>query len=157
MSNYTFYLVLLSEAALFVIFLLTAYWYAISVNVLTPIFKTDGNYVSLITLLLVWSSFTLPNLKSDRFTSSILITIALGIMFLYIQLCEYRYIGYTIATSSVYSAFYTLTGLHIIHVILGIVLLVLALATPTAFSTDLYFKYWHFVDIIWVILYLTVY
>jgi cytochrome c oxidase subunit 3 len=90
-----------------------------------------------------------------------------GITFLYIQYYEYsRVLSFNITQTVYGSLFYLLTGFHGIHVIVGL----LFLLTSFTLLHNRYFLsrerhlilmisifYWHFVDIIWLFLYLTVY
>ena len=61
------------------------------------------------------------------------------------------------------SAFYTLTGFHGVHVTLGIVMLLSALALtfrvrqPSPESVESIGLYWHFVDVIWIVIFTIVY
>jgi heme/copper-type cytochrome/quinol oxidase subunit 3 len=72
-------------------------------------------------------------------------------------------LGYT--TNIFGSAFYTLTGFHGIHVSVGIVmlmsLLVMSLADrlppDASFPVEMIGLYWHFVDIVWIVIFTVVY
>lgn len=94
-----------------------------------------------------------------------LATLLLGSAFLAIQINEYWHLGFAPYNSAQASVFYGLTGLHGAHVFVGLTLLL--------FTTIRVFKghfspeshrgievpgiYWHFVDVMWVIVYTTVY
>jgi cytochrome c oxidase subunit III len=92
-------------------------------------------------------------------------TFLLGLTFLTIQINEYVHIGFAPHTAAQASVFYALTGLHGIHVFIGLCLLLMV--TVRAFrghySADAHQGmevpgiYWHFVDIMWVVVYTTVY
>lgn len=90
-----------------------------------------------------------------------------GVLFLCIQYYEYNKVLLFNITESVYSSsFYLLTGFHGFHVIVGLIFLLTSLSL---FHYRYFFSkertmllmisvfYWHFVDIIWIFLYLTVY
>jgi cytochrome c oxidase subunit 3 len=89
----------------------------------------------------------------------------LGATFLFIQINEYVHIGFSPADSAQGSVFYGLTGLHGAHVTIGLMLL--AFVTIRSFkghySSGGYLGmevpgiYWHFVDIMWIIVFFTVY
>lgn len=95
-------------------------------------------------------------------------TVLLGLIFLGGQVNEYIHLvheGLT-ATSSVYgTAFYSLTGVHGLHVLFGVVALALLLGLSfTGFvrkerlsGMEGAFLYWHFVDAIWVLVFSLVY
>nr|AKQ78461.1 cytochrome c oxidase subunit III [Nodularia douglasiae] len=92
-------------------------------------------------------------------------TIFLGFYFSFLQVCEYMECSFTIADSVFGSLFYVMTGFHGVHVILGSVMLLVSLfrLINNGFSTDrhlgleLSIWYWHFVDVVWICLYLCVY
>ena len=96
------------------------------------------------------------------------LTIALGGVFLVGQGMEYWKLfqtGVDVSTNLFSTTFFTLTGFHGLHVLLGLVALLIflwlawrgdfALGSEPAFAAAGY--YWHFVDIVWVFVLLTVY
>jgi cytochrome c oxidase subunit 3 len=126
------------------------------------------------TAILVSSSFTVwwgeHRLKhyNDRkgVERGLLVTIMLGATFLIIQINEYIHIGFTPQDKAFGSAFYSLTGLHGLHVFIGLTLLTFSYirvkkahdfsskwATPLTAAGI----YWHFVDVVWVLLFILVY
>jgi cytochrome c oxidase subunit III len=124
------------------------------------------------TLILVSSSFTLhwaeTSIKrGNRFglKAGMALTFALGCTFLFIQINEYANIGFAPQDAAQQTIFYSLTGLHGAHVFIG--LLILLSVTVRSFrghySADSYRGvevpgiYWHFVDIMWIIVYTAVY
>jgi cytochrome c oxidase subunit 3 len=92
-------------------------------------------------------------------------TFLLGLTFLFIQINEYVHIGFSPADFAQGSVFYGLTGLHGAHVFIGLTLL--SFTTVRAFrghftpeqhrGVEIPGIYWHFVDIMWVIVFFTVY
>jgi cytochrome c oxidase subunit 3 len=126
------------------------------------------------TAILVASSFTLHwaehRLKhyNDRkgLQRGLIVTILLGATFLIIQINEYVHLGFTPQDQAFGSTFYTLTGAHGLHVFVGLTILTLCLIrvvrardfSPNA-STPLGAGslYWHFVDVVWVLLFFLVY
>ncbi len=129
-----------SEAMLFASFF-TAYFmirFNVADNVWPPVDPATGHpYVLPIavtavnTLFLVTSSFTLwwgeYRLQHGGSRKSVerglQVTILLGLTFLVVQLNEYAHLGFTPQTNAFGSTFYTLTGLHALHVIVGLTLL----------------------------------
>jgi cytochrome c oxidase subunit III len=105
--------------------------------------------------------------RGNRFglQAGILTTFLLGATFLFVQINEYVHIGFSPADSAQGSVFYGLTGLHGAHVFVGLTLL--AMVTVRAFrghftpeqhrGVEVPGIYWHFVDIMWVVVYTTVY
>ena len=57
--------------------------------------------------------------------SSLLYTIVFGILFIYCQYYEYTHASFDITDGIYGSIFYTLTGLHGLHVIIGVILLII--------------------------------
>jgi cytochrome c oxidase subunit 3 len=92
-------------------------------------------------------------------------TFLLGLTFLFIPINEYAHIGFSPQDHAQGSIFYGLTGLHGAHVTNGLILL--AMVTIRSFrghySADAHRGmevpgiYWHFVDVMWVIVFTTVY
>ncbi len=125
------------------------------------------------TAFLVFSSFTVWWAETrlhhgDRkgLERGLLLTMLLGLTFLIVQINEYAHLGFTPQDQAFGSAFYTLTGFHGLHVFVGLCLLLICYLritrahdfTPTS-STPLKAAslYWHFVDVVWVALYVLVY
>ena len=124
------------------------------------------------TAILMASSFTLhwaqtSIKKGNRFglKAGILITFLLGCTFLFIQINEYANIGFAPQDHAQQTIFYSLTGLHGAHVLIG--LLLLLFVTIRSFrghyspeehhGVEVPGIYWHFVDIMWLVVYTTVY
>ncbi|SER11377.1 cytochrome c oxidase subunit 3 [Amphritea atlantica] len=128
------------------------------------------------TLLLLSSSVTVTfahyRLKQDRRPQVILwllLTIALGSAFLVFQAVEYieayHELGLTLHAGIYGATFFILTGFHGMHVTLGTLMLIIILLRVIRghFEPDHHFGfeavswYWHFVDVVWVGLFLFVY
>jgi cytochrome c oxidase subunit 3 len=126
------------------------------------------------TFILVSSSFTvhwaLESIRRGNRRGLILglaATFMLGATFLFIQINEYIHIGFAPYTNAFGSVFYGLTGLHGAHVTVGLILLSFAniRAWRGHFSSDpkkhlgveVPGIYWHFVDVMWIIVFTTVY
>ncbi len=70
-----------------------------------------------------------------------------------------------LTTNSASSAFFTLTGFHGVHVSIGIVMLVSAavmsmrgrIPPSRAESVEIVGLYWHFVDVVWILIFTVVY
>jgi len=130
----------------------------------------------ILTVLLVASGFTAHNAQTairrddrDRFQGWLIVTILLGVGFLAGQAYEYSMLifkdGFTISSGIYGTAFFSLTGLHGLHVTAGVTVLigVLIRAFMGHFSSRSHFGvegsvlYWHFVDVVWLALYATLY
>jgi cytochrome c oxidase subunit 3 len=124
------------------------------------------------TAILVSSSFTIhwaeQSIKrGNRFglKAGMLTTFLLGCTFLFIQINEYANIGFAPQDHAQQTIFYSLTGLHGAHVLIG--LLLLLFVTIRSFrghysaeqhrGVEVPGIYWHFVDAMWLVVYLTVY
>jgi cytochrome c oxidase subunit 3 len=124
------------------------------------------------TCILVSSSFTIHwalvcARRGNRFglQAGMLTTFLLGATFLFIQINEYVHIGFAPQDTAQASVFYGLTGLHGAHVFIGLTLL--AFVTIRSFrghftpeqhrGVEVPGIYWHFVDVMWVVVYTTVY
>jgi cytochrome c oxidase subunit 3 len=124
------------------------------------------------TAILVSSSFTMhwaqtSIKKGNRFglKAGMLTTFLLGCAFLFIQINEYANIGFAPQDQAQATIFYSLTGLHGAHVFIGLTLLLIV--TIRAFrghytpgehrGVEVPGIYWHFVDIMWIVVYTTVY
>ena len=95
-------------------------------------------------------------------------TIILGCIFLGGQLFEYTNLvksNFTVSYQSFGSAFYTLTGFHGLHVTVGVLFLLICLirslrgyfTAKNHFAVQAGEMYWHFVDLVWVVVFSTVY
>nr|UAA82144.1 cytochrome c oxidase subunit III [Platyneura mayri] len=104
------------------------------------------------------------NLKFESFLS-LLITVILGIIFTLFQYKEYNDSTFTLCDSVYGSIFFLATGFHGFHVIMGTTFLIVNLYRIyySHFSYNHHFGfeaaawYWHFVDMVWLFLYLFVY
>jgi len=132
-------------------------------------------YLALLnTIILVSSSFTmhwaLTSVKRANragLVAGLLLTFLLGLTFLLIQAREYTRLGFSPHDLAFGSTFYGLTGLHGAHVFVGLNLLLYALIRsirghygpePHAhLGVELPGIYWHFVDVMWIVVYVTVY
>lgn len=124
------------------------------------------------TLILLASSFTMHwalvgAQKGNRFAlkAGMTSTFLLGLTFLTIQVTEWIHLGAAPYTSAQASVFYGLTGLHGAHVFIGLMLLLFTTIRVFRghFSQEKHLGvevpgiYWHFVDVMWVIVFTTVY
>lgn len=116
-------------------------------------------------LTITWSHHALLNNNYKECSKRLLITILLGIYFSFLQLIEYIESPFTISDSVYGSTFFVATGFHGIHVIIGTLFLFftylrlkkLHLSSNHHFGFEAAAWYWHFVDIIWLFLYISIY
>lgn len=130
----------------------------------------------ILTVVLVASGFTAHNAQTairkddrDAFQGWLIVTILLGVGFLAGQAYEYAQLifveGFSISSGIYGTVFFSLTGLHGLHVTAGVSVLIgiLIRAFMGHFSSRSHFGvegsvlYWHFVDVVWLALYATLY
>ncbi|EDX84649.1 Cytochrome c oxidase subunit III subfamily [Synechococcus sp. PCC 7335] len=94
------------------------------------------------------------------------VTIVMGTIFLLGQGYEYANLEFSLKDNLFASTFYVLTGFHGLHVFLGLLLMGAVLwraRVPGHYSSENHFGieavelYWHFVDVIWIILFILLY
>nr|AWN56255.1 cytochrome c oxidase subunit 3 [Euschistus heros] len=98
-------------------------------------------------------------------TKSLLMTVILGMYFTVLQAYEYMEASFCISDSVYGSCFYMATGFHGLHVIIGTIFLTVCLMRHIKchFSSSHHFGfeaaawYWHFVDVVWLFLYISIY
>ncbi len=96
---------------------------------------------------------------------SLIITISLGVLFTIIQFYEYKHAPFTISDSIYGSTFFLTTGFHGLHVLVGTLFLLVCVYRAIAYhftrthhvGFECAIWYWHFVDVVWLGLYLSVY
>lgn len=99
--------------------------------------------------------------------TGLVLTVILGATFLGVQISEYVHLGFLPKDSAQASAFFSLTGLHGAHVAVG--LIILLVVTRRAFKghygpekdkhwgVEIPGLYWHFVDVMWLFVFTTLY
>jgi cytochrome c oxidase subunit 3 len=164
-----------AESAIFTIFVV-AYIFYIGKSLTGPQPQDVLRLPIFFTVCLLSSSITIQfavkSLRSGRVRSFALwwlLTIALGAVFLGGTAREWRHLlydeGLTIQTNLFGTTYYSLVGLHAFHVTVGL----LALGTVAMFALLGYVRpehaeraevlsmYWHFVDVVWVVVFIVVY
>ncbi len=132
-----------------------------------PVFVAGVN-----TAILLTSSFTmhwaLQSIKRGNrsgLQGGLVLTFLMGLTFLLTQATEYARVGFAPYDGAFGTIFYCLTGLHGAHVFVG--LTILLFVTIRAFrghfspehhhGVEIGGIYWHFVDVMWIVVYSTVY
>jgi cytochrome c oxidase subunit 3 len=112
-----------------------------------------------------WSDVGVRRGRQGQLVTGLAIALVLGIVFVTIQLFEWREQTFTLRSSPFGSLFYTITGFHMAHVIVGL----LVLSALLVWSMLGYFSsrrsapiliggaYWHFVDAVWLAVFFTFY
>jgi cytochrome c oxidase subunit 3 len=112
-----------------------------------------------------WAQTGIKNGNRFALKAGMLTTFLLGVTFLFVQINEYVHLGFAPQDFAQGTIFYGLTGLHGAHVFIGLTLL--AMVVTRAFRGHFDAKshlgvnvpgiYWHFVDVMWIVVYTTVY
>jgi cytochrome c oxidase subunit 3 len=137
-----------------------------------PGIELDPVREGLFTLVLIASSFTMQkgarHLESEERPAArlwIVATVVLGSAFLANEILEWLTIGFTPSTGAYGSLFFLLTGFHGLHVLIGLLLMIGLLGRIVGPGPDpgdgpavaAVTYYWHFVDVVWVALYVTIF
>lgn len=125
------------------------------------------------TIILISSSFVIHNADSAIKKNDVKglrtwfgITALMGIVFLVGQLYEYFHLEFGLKTNLFASTFYVLTGFHGLHVLFGLVLILAVLwrsriaghySNTSHFGVEAAELYWHFVDVVWIVLFILLY
>lgn len=116
-------------------------------------------------LTVTWAHHSLIDNQFRQTTQALFITVILGIYFTILQAYEYIESRFNIRDSVYGSRFFIATGFHGIHVIIGTTFLLVCLIRHIIyhFSSKHHFGfeaaawYWHFVDVVWLFLYISIY
>ena len=118
---------------------------------------------------ITWAHWGLKENRRSHLIVGLLVTILLGVTFLSLQAYEYRHawheMNLTLGSGIYGSTFYMLTGFHGLHVTIGAIMLTVMLIralrghfTPkNHFAFEAAAWYWHFVDVVWLGLFIFVY
>nr|YP_010580915.1 cytochrome c oxidase subunit III [Entemnotrochus rumphii]UZT27100.1 cytochrome c oxidase subunit 3 [Entemnotrochus rumphii] len=112
-----------------------------------------------------WTHHSLMEGHRIQSLQGLTLTVILGIYFTFLQAGEYYEAPFTISDSAYGSTFFVATGFHGLHVLIGSTFLFICLSRIWFyhFSTGHHFGfeaaawYWHFVDVVWLFLYISIY
>ena len=134
--------------------------------------ELDTTLAAIATAILVVSSVTFQlglvaarEARTAGLRMWIVVTLALGAVFLGIQLFDYSELPFEVSSHAYGTMYFAMTGLHGLHVLAGLLLMlvVLARAARGAYrignidSVHAVGYYWHFVDIVWIGLFATLF
>lgn len=116
-------------------------------------------------ITVTWAHHSLMNNFFNKTVFRLFLTVVLGVYFLFIQWLEYNEAMFSIADGVYGSTFFIATGFHGIHVIVGTTFLFYVFISLMSgsllfnhhFSFEAAAWYWHFVDVVWLILFISVY
>lgn len=114
---------------------------------------------------ITWAHHAIIAKNFSEVTQGLTITILLGIYFTSLQALEYWEASFSISDSVYGASFFVATGFHGLHVIVGTTFLAVCLIRHTRaylsanhhFGFEAAAWYWHFVDIVWLFLYISIY
>ena len=118
---------------------------------------------------ITWAHWALKKSNRSQLILGLAATVTLGIVFLILQAYEYHHayteMGLTLGAGVYGATFFMLTGFHGFHVWVGTTMLIIMLFRSMAghFTAEHHFAfeavswYWHFVDVVWVLLFIVVY
>nr|YP_004222194.1 cytochrome c oxidase subunit III [Apochrysa matsumurae]BAJ61139.1 cytochrome oxidase subunit 3 [Apochrysa matsumurae] len=114
---------------------------------------------------ITWAHHSLMSNNYTQTSQGLLFTVILGIYFSILQAYEYIESPFTIADSVYGSTFFMATGFHGLHVLIGTTFLLICLIRHINFHFSKYHHfgfeaaawYWHFVDVVWLFLYISIY
>jgi cytochrome c oxidase subunit III len=112
-----------------------------------------------------WAHHSLIHGDRQGLKNGLWLTIGLGILFSFIQGWEYAHAPFHFGKNTFGSAFFMATGFHGAHVIIGTIFLIVCLVrtyrgdfTPRQhFGFEAAAWYWHFVDVVWLFLFVVIY
>jgi cytochrome c oxidase subunit III len=164
-----------AEGAIFTIFVV-AYLFYIGKSLTGPTPKDVLSVPVFYTICLLSSSLTIhlaaKSLRGGGVLSFGLLwlaTITLGAAFLYGTATEWHRLiykeGFSISTNLFGTTYYSLVGLHGFHVVVGLIVLSIVMAftllgsvrSEHAERIDVMSLYWHFVDVVWIVVFTVVY
>jgi cytochrome c oxidase subunit 3 len=127
-------------------------------SIMTLILLLSGTTVT-------WAHHAVLEGKKDEMVKALACTVALGLSFSMCQFYEYSHAQFGLKSGIFGSTFFMATGFHGLHVIIGTIFLAVCLwrAKEGHFTAKSHFGleaaawYWHFVDVVWLFLFISVY
>jgi cytochrome c oxidase subunit 3 len=124
----------------------------------TLILLTSGTTVT-------WAHHSLLHNDREGLKWGLTLTVVLGVLFSIVQAYEYSHAAFGFSGSIYGATFYMATGFHGFHVIVGTIFLLVCLirASKGQFTPQKHFGfeaaawYWHFVDVVWLFLFVSIY
>lgn len=142
-------------------------WPPIGIDALNPFSVPLLNTAILLSsgATVTWAHHSIVNGDRSNSLQGLILTVILGIIFTLLQVIEYFEAPFSIADSVYGSTFFIATGFHGFHVIIGTIFLFICLLrlnnfhfTRTHhFGFEAASWYWHFVDVVWLFLYVCIY
>jgi cytochrome c oxidase subunit 3 len=142
-------------------------WPPKGIDVLDPLHLPLFNTIILLLsgTTVTWAHHALIHNERGMLKGMLALTIALGILFSYVQFYEYAHAPFAFKDSIYGATFFMATGFHGFHVFVGTIFLIICLvrAMKGHFRPEKHFGfeaaawYWHFVDVVWLFLFFAIY
>nr|YP_010809156.1 cytochrome c oxidase subunit III [Anaka burmensis]UNZ99515.1 cytochrome c oxidase subunit 3 [Anaka burmensis] len=142
-------------------------WPPLGINAFNPINIPLLNTMILLSsgISITWSHYSIINGNYNQMIKSMILTVILGLYFSMLQLYEYIESPFSISDSVYGSTFFMATGFHGLHVIIGTIFICISmlrmknlhLSSYHHFGFEASAWYWHFVDVVWLFLYISIY
>nr|WIL79853.1 cytochrome c oxidase subunit III [Tillus nitidus] len=142
-------------------------WPPMGITPFNPIQIPLLNTLILLTsgLTVTWAHHSLMENNFNQALQGLLLTVVLGMYFSALQAYEYLEASFSISDAVYGSSFFMATGFHGIHVIIGSTFLLICLirhynnhySNYHHFGFEAAAWYWHFVDVVWLFLYVSIY
>lgn len=146
---------------------LGAIWPPIGISPFNPFGVPLLNTIILVSsgVSVTWAHHALMSGNYGEVTGGLGLTVVLGIYFTMLQGLEYYEASFSFADGAYGSTFFIATGFHGLHVIIGTLFLTVCLLRHLKgefrashhFGFEAAAWYWHFVDVVWLFLYLAIY
>jgi cytochrome c oxidase subunit 3 len=142
-------------------------WPPINIQPFNPFQIPLLNSIILISsgITVTWAHHRLLNKNYSSSSLRLLITIILGVYFTILQAYEYIEASFSIRDRAYGSTFFIATGFHGLHVIIGTLFLIISylrlkinhFRRQQHFGFEAAAWYWHFVDVVWLFLFISIY
>ncbi len=142
-------------------------WPPVGISPFNPLEVPLLNTIILLSsgIRVTWAHHALIAGRHNRAFQGLLLTVILGIYFTCLQALEYYEASFRIADGAYGTTFFVATGFHGLHVIIGTIFLLVCLIrifkghfrAAHHFGFEAAAWYWHFVDVVWLFLYITIY
>ena len=162
-----------TEASLFAYLLFSYYYFAVQhgkswlpdPNPSWALAGPDTLVLILSSVAVWWGEEGIKKGQHARHLAGTAMAIALGVIFLIVQIFEWKSKTFTPQSGSYGSLFFTITGFHMAHVVVGVLVLCVVFAWSVAgfFNPRRYLPvtiastYWHFVEVVWLAVFFTFY
>ncbi|MEM6461483.1 MAG: cytochrome c oxidase subunit 3 [Pseudomonadota bacterium] len=142
-------------------------WPPVGIEVLDPMHLPLYNTIILLLsgTTVTWAHHALLHDDRRGLVQGLVLTVVLGVLFSFVQVYEYLHAPFAFRESIYGATFFMATGFHGFHVFVGTIFLIVCLlrATMGDFTPKKHFGfeaaawYWHFVDVVWLFLFFTIY